>query len=1452
MHLLNRILSSAGAIALATLTLLVSNGRATVPGYPDLGYLYLSPVPGAEYVSAQTRFVLVRFKNVSPNAVSNLSTFVTVTGSISGSHSGQTHVAGDGRTVIFTMSQDFAINEEVRVSLAPQSAAGSGLDSYQYQFVIGGHLPIVGTITARGDNPPDQLKANAFDGDPATQWLDYIVPNGSTNFSWIQYLYPDNVTQVAAEYALISANDVPERDPADWNLYGVDASGNLVLLDRQIHQTFSSRHQRKVYSINNLIAYRGYRLEITRVSDPGTAGGVQLAELEFIQRQGSILREYWLNIPGSGVSDLTSNTNYPGNPSGSDSLSAFEAPQIWGDNYGTRVRGYIIAPNTGTFYFWISSHDYGELWLSPDTDPAHKSLIASVPGWTYPREWGKYSQQRSAGISLTAGQKYYVEALQKEGGGLDNLAVGWAKPGQGSSDPSEVIPGAVLSPWIGGAAARALNAPGLKPPAFKTAGLTPKAATRANGVSVPSDFPQVVITARGNPSADYIWLENAGQNGQVYKMILDNQGNPLFYQRGGATDFKPQKNGMITWANFTGVDKNFNYVRSYSTVNGYGTDDHELQVMEDGSYFLIGDGIETVDMRRFITNGNPTAAVLENVVQQFTAAGELIFQWRAWDHMDVLSQQQFIDLTSFGLDFPHMNAVDVDDDGHILLSSRSNSECTKINRDTGEVIWRLGGTQSTLTFVNDPMDGPRQQHSFRALGHGHYILFDNGDLHSPPFSRAVEYVVDPVAMTATLVWQFQDTPDKYTYYMGNVQRLTNGNTHINWVLAGYPKAVEVDPNGVKQLELNLTPGYDLYRSWRAPWDGVVPVPYLIAESYPDNVTLIFNKFGDTNVNFYRIYGGTSPQPTNLLATTPSTLAHLSNLQNNRQYYFRVTSVANDGTESGYSNEENVMVSLVQPGQNMVQNGDFAAGTNGWAWVTNNTAAGTFNVVTGACVIHITSAGTALTDLQLRQSGLKLIQGKQYVLEFDGMAVGGTHAIDVKLGQDQSPFGIYYTASPSLRVTRQHFTYAFTMTSATDLNTRLMFNLGGIARDIVLDNISLYMAYNSQVTVTLATIPGGLTVNVDGTNYTAPATFTWATNSAHTLSAANAQLSTDGHARYPFLAWSDGGAQTHAVTTPLFDTNYTANFSTEFLLDITRVPVDGGNVTPVPSGPWHPRNEVVSLTANPSSGFTLLSWSSVGSQSDNTAQATMSAYRHITATFQAVGPIIIDPRSLTRLPDGRVQIGVTAGPGATHLTVWGTTTLSPPDWKILGTVPLISGRGVFLDYLGPTEPTRFYRASFQTEGPVIIYAQSPTRLPDGRIQIGVTAGPGATQLTMWGTTTLSPTDWKILGTVPLTGGRGVFIDDLAPTVPTRFYRASFQAVGPIVIYAQTPTLLPDGSIQIGVTAGPGATQLTMWGTTTLSPPDWKILGTVPLSGGRGVFIGDPAPTIPACFYRATVP
>ena len=157
----------------------------------------------------------------------------------------------------------------------------------------------------------------------------------------------------------------------------------------------------------------------------------------------SITREVWTGISGNSVSDIPLGAS----PDITDTLPSFEAPTDWADNYGTRLRGYITAPVTGNYIFWIAGDNNSELWLSCNDNPANKVMIGSVPEWTDSRQWDKFSSQKSVlPIPLIAGQRYYVEALQKQGGGGNNLAVGWAQPGQSTSAPSEVISGSVLSP----------------------------------------------------------------------------------------------------------------------------------------------------------------------------------------------------------------------------------------------------------------------------------------------------------------------------------------------------------------------------------------------------------------------------------------------------------------------------------------------------------------------------------------------------------------------------------------------------------------------------------------------------------------------------------------------------------------------------------------------------------------------------------------------------------------------------------------------------------------------------------------------------------------------------------------------------------------------------------------------------------------------------------------------
>ena len=580
-----------------------------------------------------------------------------------------------------------------------------------------------------------------------------------------------------------------------------------------------------------------------------------------------------------------------------------------------------------------------------------------------------------------------------------------------------------------------------------------------NGVSVPSDFPHVDVLVNDSPAPGYIFIDY--DSSIDYTMILDNTGAPLWYKRGArGRDFKMQRNGMLTMVGgggFVGYDQNFNQIASFRAVNGYSTDDHELQVLEDGGYLLIGRRNETVDMRQYVEGGNPVATVRETVLQEFTAAGELIFQWRAWDNFDIRQMENWSyddPLTGQSIRFPHMNSVDIDTDGNIVLSSKRISELTKIDRSSGEIIWRLGGDKNQFTLVNDPLDGFNVQHDVRVVERNRYTLFDNHWLHRTSEARAVEYEIDTNDMTATLVWQYQEIPPYASYHMGNAQRLSNGNTLINWVEAGLPKATEVRPDGTKAFEMNWAQrNSKSYRVFRFPWEGMVETPYLVLESHSDNMTLIFNKFGDPNVAYYCIYGGTGPHPTALLDTSVSTLKRLTGLENGRRYYFRVTAVDMDGRQSDYSNEEDAMVRFLGPDENMVLNGNFSQGKDSWTWELQGGAAN-WTIEDGLCHIAITDGGSQIYSVQLRQAGMQLGREEEYVLEFEARAEQ-PRIIEVKVGQNKSPWTDYSKIGFSyVRTRRSRFRYTFIMENASDYNARIVFNMGNHNTDVYLDNVSL--------------------------------------------------------------------------------------------------------------------------------------------------------------------------------------------------------------------------------------------------------------------------------------------------------------------------------------------------------------------------------------------------------------
>lgn len=153
----------------------------------------------------------------------------------------------------------------------------------------------------------------------------------------------------------------------------------------------------------------------------------------------TILQEIWRNASGSLITNIPLNTP----PTSFHQLTSFETAANAGSNYGQRIRGFLCAPATGNYTFYIAGDDQAELWLSTTDDPAKKTKIASVPYYTSARQWSKYPAQKSASIALVAGKTYYIEALHKEGLYADHLSVGWQTP---ASATIAVIPGTVLSP----------------------------------------------------------------------------------------------------------------------------------------------------------------------------------------------------------------------------------------------------------------------------------------------------------------------------------------------------------------------------------------------------------------------------------------------------------------------------------------------------------------------------------------------------------------------------------------------------------------------------------------------------------------------------------------------------------------------------------------------------------------------------------------------------------------------------------------------------------------------------------------------------------------------------------------------------------------------------------------------------------------------------------------------
>lgn len=361
--------------------------------------------------------------------------------------------------------------------------------------------------------------------------------------------------------------------------------------------------------------------------------------------------------------------------------------------------------------------------------------------------------------------------------------------------------------------------------------------------AVPADFPTVHVTTfvPGAVGEGYIFLAVASVTEGVgtYMMIFDNNGTPVWYEKLNTNqiyDFKVQPNGYLTSAPFIFDhsytdggdvyhqirDDNYNIIEELHGKNGYVAEGHDFQVLPNGNILQFGYYLSEVDVSQIVNGGHPAALVSGGVIQELDADRNVVFQWRTWDHFNF--EDRLTSTNAVISDF-HLNDIFQDFDGNIVVGTPL--EIRKINRQTGDVMWTLGGEENEFTVTNPP-DGDLSDfggHATYRLENGNFLMYDNGT-GGGATSSIHEYAVDEVNKEVTHIRSWQPDTSVPSLHGGNAQRLPNGNTLIGWGgalgSANVPAVTEVTPTGDVVFEMyfdsapNRTP-IESYRAFRFPY-----------------------------------------------------------------------------------------------------------------------------------------------------------------------------------------------------------------------------------------------------------------------------------------------------------------------------------------------------------------------------------------------------------------------------------------------------------------------------------------------------------------------------------------------------------------------------------------------------------------------------------------------------------
>jgi hypothetical protein len=294
--------------------------------------------------------------------------------------------------------------------------------------------------------------------------------------------------------------------------------------------------------------------------------------------------------------------------------------------------------------------------------------------------------------------------------------------------------------------------------------------------------------------------------------------------------------------------------------NGYQPDLHEFAITPQGTGLITV--YDAIDCNLTSVGGPREGAVADTLFQEIDLkTGLVMYEWHSLDHVALESSHNRAAPTSRAepFDWFHINSVDVEQDGDLLVDSRNTWAAYDVDAKTGQVRWELGGRRSS--FKLGPGASTAWQHDAIQQPDGDITFFDNGafpQVHKE--SRAIEVALNMNDMSATLVRSYEHENPLVAGSQGNVQALADGDWMVGWGQAGYLS--EVDPQGQVLFNAHLPPDWESYRTFVLPWSGhPTQPPALAAQAAPGahaGASVYASWNGATEVASWRVLAGPAP------------------------------------------------------------------------------------------------------------------------------------------------------------------------------------------------------------------------------------------------------------------------------------------------------------------------------------------------------------------------------------------------------------------------------------------------------------------------------------------------------------------------------------------------------------------------------------------------------------------